>query len=77
MHRCEETCTGDRTSEDLVHVKKIRKLLREDGEEGWVRNLEKVEPAEDELAALRARGEDLARPAVWTEKKKEKKRRRR
>ena len=64
VRRCEEACTGDRTSEDLIHVKKIRKLVREEGEEGWTRNLEKVEPAEDELAALRARGEDLDRPAV-------------
>ena len=59
LHRCEEACTGDRMSEDLIHVKKLRKVLREDGEEGWVRNLEKVEPADDELAALRARGEGL------------------
>ena len=59
LHRCEETCTGDRTSEDLVHVKKIRKVMRDEEGEGWEKNLEKVEPAEDELAALRARGEEL------------------
>eukprot|EP00435_Cladocopium_sp_Y103_P048762 s406_g14.t1 len=58
VHRCPPGCGQEETAEDLAHVVKMRKVLEIDREDGWVRNLEKVAPAEDELEALRKRQQE-------------------
>ena len=58
-HLCPEDCSGDQVAEDLIHLRRGRKLLPPDKEEGWARNLEGIEigaGGEDELEALRRRG---------------------
>ena len=59
VHRCPSDCTADRMGEDLLHAFKMRKLGLAHPEEGWARNLVVV-AADDELGALRSRGEALA-----------------
>ena len=62
VHFCPDTCNQQEVGDLLIHARKIRKLIDVTKEEGWISNLEKVRPLEgdDELAALRARGEGLA-----------------
>ncbi|CAK9008995.1 Uncharacterized protein SCF082_LOCUS10105, partial [Durusdinium trenchii] len=59
VHRCPSDCAADRMGEDLLHAFKMRKLGLAHPEEGWARNLVVV-AADDELGALRSRGEALA-----------------
>ena len=59
IHRCDAHCTGDRVAEDLIHCVKARLRKSDDLEEGWIDNLVTVEPVDDDLKDLRARGEDL------------------
>ena len=59
VHRCPSDCTAERMAEDLLHAFKMRKLGLAHPEEGWARNLVVV-AADDELGALRSRGEALA-----------------
>ena len=59
VHRCMAECTADRHADDLLHGHKARKPGVAEAEEGWLRNLETA-PVEDELAALRLRGGELA-----------------
>eukprot|EP00438_Fugacium_kawagutii_P030708 Skav213062 [mRNA] locus=scaffold364:558040:559530:- [translate_table: standard] len=51
---CPPHCTHEETADDLIHVIRLRRM-KEEGEEGWTTNLEKVAPAipVDELAGIR------------------------
>ena len=61
VHLCGSACNQQEVADFLIHAQKIRKLVDASKEEGWISNLEKVRPLEgdDELQALRARGEGL------------------
>eukprot|EP00438_Fugacium_kawagutii_P005457 Skav215026 [mRNA] locus=scaffold966:479153:485299:- [translate_table: standard] len=56
LHWCDGGCNAAESAEDLIHVKKVRMSLDPPNDEGWINNLEKVQPVavEDELAQLRA-----------------------
>ena len=46
VHRCPNTCTGERIAEDLVHGLRMKRPSRMGGEEGWMRSLEAVDPVD-------------------------------
>ena len=71
-HRCPPDCAGDRMAADLLRAYKMRKLGLAHPEEGWARNLVVVD-ADDELGALRSRGEALAPVDPGSERDVEKK----
>jgi hypothetical protein len=58
VHRCPTGCGQEETADDLAHAIKMRRIRDLEKEDGWVRNLEKVAPTEDELGALRKRQEE-------------------
>lgn len=81
LHLCQEGCNQQEVSDQLIHARKIRKVLDTEKEEGWVCNLQKVAPLDDrdDLQHLRARQREDGGPlgngggAPGTKKKKIKK----
>ena len=74
MHICGSDCNQEEVGDTLLHAKEVRKMKGEDQEEGWTGNLIKVLPhqGEDELAALRRRGEGVALGSGAPEAEKDK-----
>ena len=56
---CSPSCGQEEAADDLCHVVKLRRIIDADKEPGWIRNLEKVAAAEDELGALRKRQQEV------------------
>ena len=77
LHLCQEGCGYHESGDRYIHAVQGRKVLDETKEEDWVFNLRGVKPVEvspvDELAELRARGEEAAPmvPGVAQEDKKD------
>ena len=63
VHKCPADCNREESSDNLVHAEKMRAMKAHGEEEDWTLNLDKVLPAEDELAALRMRA-DAARAGM-------------
>ena len=61
LHLCPPTCNQESVADSLLHTRKLRKVKTLEGAEGWMTNLEKVRPAEeqDPLALLRIREREL------------------
>lgn len=65
IHQCLDSCSQLETGDRYVHGKKARLMLDWEGEEEWLKNLEKVEaPPRDELRLLREKAAalDLEQP---------------
>ena len=56
-HRCTPLCTGERVSDDLLHVSRMRLMRDREEEDGWTHNLVIVDAGEDDLREVRARAE--------------------
>ena len=51
-HVCPEDCNLEEAADDLVHLKKIRKMREEKAEDAWVDNLRRVSPMGQEVDEL-------------------------